>query len=127
MNKPAGNEPALKTITKLNSRVAAKSMNFQHDILTLFMMGLFGPPDGMRGRGGGAKRPSLSKICSTYPTLMKLGTVIPYLKMMQKIHKSCDTHFDFCGHQHFLTGNQQFLSYQGYRLHFNAFLTFFEF
>ena len=52
INKPAGNEPALKTITKLNSRVAAKSMNFQHDILTLFMMGLFGPPDGMRGGGG---------------------------------------------------------------------------
>ena len=27
--------------------------------------------------GGGAKRP---KICHTYSTMMKLGTVIPYLK-----------------------------------------------
>ena len=32
---------------------------------------------------GGGKAP-LSKICRTYPTMMKLGTVIPYLQKIQK-------------------------------------------
>ena len=35
--------------------------------------------------GGGAKRPPLPKICHTYPTMIKLGTVIAYLKEIQKI------------------------------------------
>ena len=42
------------------------------------------------GQGGG-KRPSFPKICDTYPTMMKLGTLIPYLKKIQEIHKSPDT------------------------------------
>ena len=29
----------------------------------------------------------LPKICHTYPTMMKLGAVIPYLKKIQKIYK----------------------------------------
>ena len=38
--------------------------------------------------GGGAKRPSsLSKICHTYPTIMKLGTLISYLRKIKKICK----------------------------------------
>ena len=43
--------------------------------------------------GGRAKSPPppLSKICHTYSTLMKLATVIPYLKKIQKIYKSRDT------------------------------------
>ena len=36
-----------------------------------------------RMRGGGKKAP-LPKICHIYPTMMKLGTVIPYLKKIQK-------------------------------------------
>ena len=28
----------------------------------------------------------LPKICHTYPTMMELGTVIPYLKKIQKIY-----------------------------------------
>ena len=40
---------------------------------------------------GGPKRSLLLKICHTYPTMMKLGTVIPYLKKIQKTHKSHDT------------------------------------
>ena len=39
----------------------------------------------------GPKRSLLIKICHTYPTMMKLGTVIPYLKKIQKTHKSHDT------------------------------------
>ena len=40
-------------------------------------MGLFGAAHGW---GGG-----LSKICHTYPIMMKLGTVIPYLSEIQKL------------------------------------------
>ena len=35
-------------------------------------------------------------ICHTYPAVVKLGTVIPYLKKIQKIDKSRDTHLEFC-------------------------------
>ena len=40
---------------------------------------------------GRAKRPLLVKICYTYPTLMKLGTVVTYLKKIKT--KSRDTPF----------------------------------
>ena len=36
------------------------------------------------------------KICHTYPKTMKLGTVIPYPKKIQKIFESRDTPLDFC-------------------------------
>ena len=36
-------------------------------------------------RGGGQKAP-LPKISHTYPTMVKLGTVIPYLKKIQKLY-----------------------------------------
>ena len=39
------------------------------------------------GRGG-AKRLALPKICHTYPTMMKLGTVIPYPKKIQTIYQT---------------------------------------
>ena len=49
--------------------------------LTLFRMGFFGAAH----RWGRAKKTSLlPKICHTYPTMIKLGTVIPYLKKIQK-------------------------------------------
>ena len=60
----------------------------------------------------GAKRTPLPKICHTYPTLMKLGTVIPYPKKIQKIYESHETPLDFCWYQYFFTGNQQILLYQ---------------
>ena len=43
-------------------------------VLILFEMGIFGAAN----RWGWGER--LSKICNTYPAIMKLGTVIPYLK-----------------------------------------------
>ena len=49
--------------------------------LTLFRMALY----------GWGKKTRLPKICHTYPTLMKLGRVIPYLKEIQKIDKSRGT------------------------------------
>ena len=51
------------------------------------------------GGGGGAKippPPPPSLICHTYLTLMKLSTVIPYLKKIQKIHKLRDTPLEVC-------------------------------
>ena len=47
------------------------------------------------------KRPSLPKTCHTYPTIMKLATVIPYLKKIQTIYESSDTPLEFCWHKHF--------------------------
>ena len=38
---------------------------------------------------------SLSKIYHTHPTMMKLCTVIPYLKKVKKINKSRDTPLEF--------------------------------
>ena len=74
-------------------------------------MGIFGTSHGWGG-GGGQKGHSLPKICHTYPTMIKLGTVIPYLKKIQKIYESCDTSPEFWWHQHFFTENQQILLYQ---------------
>ena len=59
-------------------------------------MGLFGAVHGWWGGGGGAKRPPFRKICQTSPTIMKLGTVIPYLRKIQKIYESRDTILEFC-------------------------------
>ena len=81
--------------------------------------GLFRDCSRIGGRGGGKKTP-LPKICHTYPTMMKLGTVIPYLKKFQKLYESRDKplefcwhqHFLFCWHQHFFTRNLQILLYQ---------------
>ena len=50
-------------------------------------MGFFVAPPGCGEGEGGSKRPALPKICHTYPTMMKLGTVIRYLKKSQKIFK----------------------------------------
>ena len=77
--------------------------------LTLFRMGILGAAHGW---GGGAKKAPLPKICHTYPTMIKLGKVIPDLKKIQKIYESRDTLPGFCLHQHFFTGNQKILLYQ---------------
>ena len=46
-------------------------------MLILFRMGFFRADHGWGGGGGGAKKAPLHKICHAYPTMMKLGTVIP--------------------------------------------------
>ena len=78
--------------------------------LTLFRMGFFGAAHGWGG--GGAFCPPLLKIRHTYSTVMKLGTVIPYLRKIQKMHKSRDTSLQFCWHQQFFNGSQQILLHQ---------------
>ena len=48
--------------------------------------------------GRGSQNRPLPKFCHTYPTVIKLGTVISYLKKIQKTYKSCDTPNKFCSH-----------------------------
>ena len=74
-------------------------------VLTLFRMALLTD----------AKALPPHKICHTYPTMMKLGAVIPYLKKVKKIYELRDTRLEFCWHQPFFTANQQILLYQEYR------------
>ena len=51
---------------------------------------------GLLTDGGGGQKGPLSKLCHTYPTMMKLGTVIPYPKKIQKIYESRDSPLEFC-------------------------------
>ena len=61
-------------------------------ILTLFRMGFFGAAHGW----GGPFWLPLPKICHIYPTMMKLGIVIPYQRKTQKMYKSRDKFLEFC-------------------------------
>ena len=54
----------------------------------------------------------LFKICHRYPTVIKLGTVIVYLKRIKSIYELRDTSLEFCWNLHFFTRNQQILLYQ---------------
>ena len=56
-------------------------------------MGFFGAAHGW---GRGTFLPPLPKIRHKYPTTMKLGTVIPYLRKIQKVYKSHDKFLEFC-------------------------------
>ena len=60
--------------------------------LTLFRMGFFGAAQG-RGRLKGLP---FRKIGHMYPAMMKLGTVIPYLKKIPKLYESRGTPLEFC-------------------------------
>ena len=55
-------------------------------------MGLFGAGHGWEWD----KKPPLPKICHSYPAVMKLGIVIPYIKKMQKSNESRDAALQFC-------------------------------
>ena len=51
---------------------------------------------GLLTDGGGGKKAPLLKICHTYPAMVRLGTVVPYLEKTQKIFESLDTPLEFC-------------------------------
>ena len=59
--------------------------------LTLFRIGFFWAAHRWEGQNA-----PLPKICHTYCIMMKLGTVIPYSKKIQKIYESRDTPLEFC-------------------------------
>ena len=85
----------------------------EHTALTLFRMGIFWAAPGLGG--GPPQKGPLLKICHTYPTIMKLGTVKLYLKKIKKIYESCDTLLEFCWHQHFKPKISKFFYIQKYR------------
>ena len=62
------------------------------------------------GGGGGGGQKGLKSV--THPIMMKLGTVTPCLKKIQKVYESRYTSPEFCWHQQFFNGNQQILLYQ---------------
>ena len=84
---------------KAGCKLQKNMTSFNHflfmDDLNLIQDGLF---QGCSRMGGGQKipPPPLPKICHTYPTMIKLGTVIPYLKKIQKLYESRDTSLEFC-------------------------------
>ena len=55
-------------------------------------MGFFGAAHGWEE----GQKDSLPKICHAFPTMMKLVTIIPYPKKIQKIYESRDTLLEFC-------------------------------
>ena len=69
-------------------------LNEQLLSLTLFRMSIFGAAHGLGKRG--VQKAPFPKVCQTYPTVMKLGKFIPYLKKIQKIYELRDTHLEFC-------------------------------
>ena len=50
------------------------------------------------GTDGRVKNSSLPKIYHTYPAMIKLGTVIPYLRKFQKIYEPRDTLVEYSLH-----------------------------
>ena len=81
---------------------AAMSKIIVENLLTrliLFRMDLFGAAHGWGG----------AKIFHTYPTRIKLGGILPYLRKTQKIYESPDALLEFCWHQHFFLGSQKSL------------------
>ena len=95
-----------KEIENLHAKKSSSYGSIPGSILTLFRTGLLVAALMDEGEGGGKKAPIL-KICHTYPTIMKLGTFIPYLKKTQEIYESRDTSLEFYRHQHFFIGNWQ--------------------
>ena len=68
---------------------------------------------GVGGWGGEQKVPPLPKICHTYPIMMKLDILIPYLTKNQKKYIDHVTHpLSSADISIFFAGNQQILLYQ---------------
>ena len=59
--------------------------------LTLYKISLFGA-----AHGWWDKKAPLPKSCQTHTTVMKLGTVILYVKNIQRSYISRDTPLEFC-------------------------------
>ena len=91
-------------------------------------MGFFRIAHGWRDQ----KCPPVRKICNTYPTMMKLDTVITYLKKTQKVYESCDTALSYAGISICSPELRKFcyIKKYRYRLHFDTsflvLLTFLE-
>ena len=76
-------------INKQDEKIAS---TLDYKGINLIQDGLFW---GCSRMGGGGFMTPLPKIYHTYPTMMKLGTVIPYLRKIKKTYKSRDTSLEF--------------------------------
>ena len=85
-------------------------------------MGFFGAAHGIEDGGGGAKRPPLVKNCHTCPTMMKLGTVIPYQKRSTKNMNHVTLPLDFADITNFSPEISKLFYMKKYmhRLHFDT-------
>ena len=84
----------LRTGTLVNDVTLRSTVNFTSTLGSVNNIGHF---RGCLRTGGSQKAPlPLPKICYRYHTMMKLGTVIPYLKKIKKIYESCDPALEFC-------------------------------
>ena len=77
LKKTAHNLFTITTYLHIYKEVFCKTSPLK--LLTLFTMGFLGPAHGW-GEGGVKRPTSLLKICRTNLAMIKLGTVIPYLK-----------------------------------------------
>ena len=99
-NSPLSNSPSFsasvsKHLEKIMIFPIHAKVFFQ---LSLFRMGVFQTVHewGWQKIGEGGQKGNLSLKPDTYPTMMKLATVLLDLKKIQKIYKSCDTLLEFC-------------------------------
>ena len=81
-------------------------------LLTLFRMGLFGATQMVVEALVDVKILLLPQICHTYPTVMKMGTLISYLKRLSNICEYCDALLEFYLHEPFLTRIHRIFLYQ---------------
>ena len=84
-------------------------------VLTLFRMHLFGAAHVCGG--GAVKKAPFSKICHTYPAIMKLDTVIPYVKKIQENLNHVTYPFSFAGISIFSPEISKFCYIKKYRIH----------
>ena len=82
-------------------------------VLNPIQYGLF------RGCSRMGGKPPLPKTCLTNPTMMKLGTVILYLKKFQKLYESLDTPLEFADISIFLPEISKFCYIKKYRYRFH--------
>lgn len=86
------NSKLSKAMNFLKVTIAVPNNNFLKYDTPLLRMGVFRAAHGIRSK----KPPTLPKIFHSHPTVIKIGTVIPYLKRIQEIYKSRDRPLDFC-------------------------------
>ena len=81
---------------------------------------------GLLTDGGWAKKDLLSKICHTYSRMMKLGTVMPYLKKTQKYMNHVTYPLSSDDISIFSLEISKFCSINKYRYIISSFFTFFK-
>ena len=81
-------KPTFKKCNKSNLICNSKYSFYEYCNINPIQDGISRGCSEMRGQKG-----PLYKICRTYPIMMKLGTVVPYLEKTQKSYKSRDTPF----------------------------------